>query len=185
VANLIRLLELPGEVQERIRDGSISQGHARALLPLGDEPEQVALCGRIVAEQLSVRAVEEIVSQMIRRLDEEQHGEHHGNGGDGSPEAAIAGSIDSAGNATDGEASRSTAVNAKSKSGRRSARGSHIASLEQELRAALGTKVEVREAARRRGRGQIIVHFSSHEEFERLHRYLIEQSDAMPRSEAG
>lgn len=206
VANLIRLLELPGEVQDRIRDGSLGQGHARALLPLGDEPEQIALCRRIVEEQLSVRAVEEIVTEVIRQLDEEQHAAQssaahsHADGGfghDGSPHAiagsidsVFGGSIDSAGNAdasiaSDATMPRSAAASPKTKSPRRSARSAHIASLEQELRAALGTKVEIREAARRRGRGQIIVHFSSNEEFERLHRYLVEQTDTMPRSEAG
>jgi ParB family chromosome partitioning protein len=37
IANLIRLLELPAEVKRMVQDGDISQGHARALLPLGDE----------------------------------------------------------------------------------------------------------------------------------------------------
>ena len=43
VANLIRLLELPEAVQRKLRAGSISMGHARALLPLGDEDEQVRI----------------------------------------------------------------------------------------------------------------------------------------------
>jgi ParB family chromosome partitioning protein len=66
VANLIRLLELPQEVQQSIRSGAIGQGHARALLPLGEEQEQVAFCKRIVAEGLSVRAVETLVQQILR-----------------------------------------------------------------------------------------------------------------------
>jgi ParB family chromosome partitioning protein len=198
VANLIRLLELPEEARNLIRCGLVSQSHARALLPLGDEYEQITLCRRIVEEQLSVRAVEEIVTEIIRQLDDEQHGGDPTVGrspGDGDAAmrdaamrdalAAIVGGVDSAGNASDATLPRSAAVMPKSKTGPRSARGSHIASLEQELRAALGTKVEIREAPRRRGRGQIIVHFSSNEEFERLHRYLVEQADSMPRSEAG
>ena len=46
----------------------------------------------------------------------------------------------------------------------------HTASLEQQFRAALGTKVDVRETAR--GRGRIVIHFKNHEEFERLQAQL-------------
>ena len=58
VANLIRLLELPEAVQQKLRSGMISMGHARALLPLGDEHEQTRLTDRIVAEGLSVRTID-------------------------------------------------------------------------------------------------------------------------------
>ncbi|HWA99280.1 MAG TPA: ParB/RepB/Spo0J family partition protein, partial [Pirellulales bacterium] len=71
VANLIRLLELPEEVQRALRSGAISQGHARALLPLGDERQQVTLCQQIQAEGLSVRAVESSVQhQLAHEADE-------------------------------------------------------------------------------------------------------------------
>ena len=50
IANLIRLLELPEPVQDAIRRGKITQGHARALLPLGDEREQIEFCRRIERE---------------------------------------------------------------------------------------------------------------------------------------
>ena len=43
IANLIRLLELPEAIQQAIRTGTLSQGHARALLPLGDEREQIGV----------------------------------------------------------------------------------------------------------------------------------------------
>jgi ParB family chromosome partitioning protein len=69
ISNLIRLLELPAAVQDAIRSGTISQGHARALLPLGDEQEQVAFCDRIKNEGLSVRATEQMVQEQIRAAD--------------------------------------------------------------------------------------------------------------------
>ncbi|MFV2069798.1 MAG: ParB/RepB/Spo0J family partition protein, partial [Pirellulales bacterium] len=59
IANLIRLLELPDTVQQALRVGAITMGHARALLPLGDEREQLAFCRRIREESLSVRDTEE------------------------------------------------------------------------------------------------------------------------------
>jgi ParB family transcriptional regulator, chromosome partitioning protein len=71
IANLIRLLELPEGVQETLRRGEITQGHARALLPLGDEREQIAFCARIKQEGLNVRQTEAMVQQMIDSADAE------------------------------------------------------------------------------------------------------------------
>jgi ParB family chromosome partitioning protein len=62
IANTIRLLRLPPSVQRRVAAGVLSQGHARALLSLPDDPSMEALATRIVAEGLSVRSVEEIVA---------------------------------------------------------------------------------------------------------------------------
>ncbi|MEZ0094192.1 ParB/RepB/Spo0J family partition protein [Streptacidiphilus sp. EB129] len=61
VANTLRLLRLPPAVQRRVAAGSISAGHARALLGLDSAEEQDRLAERINAEGLSVRTVEEIV----------------------------------------------------------------------------------------------------------------------------
>ena len=62
ISNTIRLLQLPPAVQRRVAAGVLSAGHARALLSLSDPHEQDQLAHRIVAEGLSVRAVEEIVA---------------------------------------------------------------------------------------------------------------------------
>lgn len=62
VANSIRLLRLPTSVQRRVAAGVLSAGHARALLGLADVAAMEQLAGRIVAEGLSVRDVEEIVA---------------------------------------------------------------------------------------------------------------------------
>jgi len=134
IANLIRLLELPNEVQQSVRAGSLSQGHARALLPLGDEREQVAFSKRIQQESLSVRATEELVQQAIHQSDVE-------------PLSVVGGE-----------------TRPRSKSARRGA--GHLASLEQQLRSALGTKVDLKQRAG--GRGQIVIHFASSDEFDRL-----------------
>jgi len=136
IANLIRLLELPEAIQQAVRASAISPGHARALLPLGDEREQMALCQRIGAESLSVRAIEELVQEMIREADHE-------------PLAVIGGVK-------------------RGKSPRHSKE--HQSALAQEFRTALGTKVELKQKAG--GRGQIVIHFGSHEEFERLREHL-------------
>ena len=62
ISNTLRLLNLPSGVQKRVAAGVLSAGHARALLALGDPQAQERLATRIVAEGLSVRAVEEIVA---------------------------------------------------------------------------------------------------------------------------
>jgi ParB family chromosome partitioning protein len=62
ITNTLRLLNLPPSVQKRVAAGVLSAGHARALLSLTSHEAQENLARRIVAEGLSVRAVEEIVS---------------------------------------------------------------------------------------------------------------------------
>jgi ParB family chromosome partitioning protein len=62
VTNTIRLLQLPPSVQRKVAAGVLSAGHARALLGLEDAEAQERLSQRIVAEGLSVRAVEELVA---------------------------------------------------------------------------------------------------------------------------
>ncbi len=63
VANALRLLRLPEEMQEAVRGGSISAGHARSLLALADGAAREALFRRIVAEGLSVRQAELAVQE--------------------------------------------------------------------------------------------------------------------------
>jgi ParB family chromosome partitioning protein len=62
ISNTIRLLRLPPTVQRRIAAGVLSAGHARALLTLVDGGAQERLAQRVVAEGLSVRALEELVT---------------------------------------------------------------------------------------------------------------------------
>ena len=62
VTNTLRLMNLPASVQRKVAAGILSAGHARALLSLVDSQEIESLANRIVAEGLSVRAVEEIVA---------------------------------------------------------------------------------------------------------------------------
>ena len=62
IANYLRLLKLPAEIQVGIKDRNIDMGHARALLSLKTPQEQLLLYKRILKEDLSVRRVEQIVS---------------------------------------------------------------------------------------------------------------------------
>ncbi|MBI3647169.1 MAG: ParB/RepB/Spo0J family partition protein [Actinobacteria bacterium] len=60
IANTIRLLQLPMDVQQLLTDGKIQAGHARALLQMGDLELQGSLALRVVAQDLSVRRTEEL-----------------------------------------------------------------------------------------------------------------------------
>ena len=132
IANLVRLLELPDPVLDAIRNEKISAGHARALLPLDNDEQQVAFCARIQKKFLSVRDTEELVQQTILQED---------GGGQASPTKR-----------------------------RKKTPNRQFADLEEELRIALGTKVEIRQS--RSSRGRIVIHFTNNDEFERLRQLL-------------
>ena len=63
VANFLRLLKLPSEVQIAIRDGHISMGHARALINISDKEEQLKLLQQIIMEEMNVRQTEELADK--------------------------------------------------------------------------------------------------------------------------
>ncbi len=123
ITNLIRLLELPPEVQDAVRVGQITAGHARAILAVPERERQVALCKEVISRGLSVRATE--------ALTKEQKSE------------------------TTNHAPRSVPE-----------KTAHVASLEDELRQKLSTRVEIR--VRGKDKGQIVLSFESNDDFERI-----------------
>ena len=139
VANLVRLLELPEQVKKMVVDGNISQGHARALLPLGDEHEQTKFAKQIKTETLSVRATEQLVQAHIRDADGEQF------------------SVVSADGSSAPHKPKSTSA--------------HLSQLEEQMRLQLGTKVDLKQNAK--GKGRITIHFSNLEEFDRIQQLLM------------
>ena len=162
VANLIRLLELPEAVQKRLRSGAISMGHARALLPLGDEEEQARLADRIASDGLSVRAIEAEVAEILRADDMADEDGMLDETGDEPGEQPLGG-----GTAT----TAGTAV--KRKPGRPATkRSSQTVAVENDLRRALGVKVVVH--ANGKGAGRIVIPFANLDEFQRLFEYLAE-----------
>jgi len=80
VANTLRLLQLPAVVQRLVRAGALGAGHARALLALPEARVQLELAERVVAEELSVRQVEEAVRALLRP-GSQQKGERSRRGG--------------------------------------------------------------------------------------------------------
>ncbi|MBS5794625.1 MAG: ParB/RepB/Spo0J family partition protein [Lachnospirales bacterium] len=72
IANAIRLLKLDNRVQNFVIELKLSQGHARALLPIEDIDMQFELAEKIIDEQLSVRQTEEIVKKLLEQKKDEQ-----------------------------------------------------------------------------------------------------------------
>lgn len=66
IANLMRLLELPESILDLLQAGKITAGHARALLPIGEEDIQIHTANKIMAERISVRATENLVASMLK-----------------------------------------------------------------------------------------------------------------------
>jgi ParB family chromosome partitioning protein len=67
IANMLRLLDLPQDIQDAVSRGTLSMGHARALLGLSDRNEQRRLATRVQADDLSVRQTERLVADRLRR----------------------------------------------------------------------------------------------------------------------
>lgn len=74
IANLMRLLELPDEILDLLAQGELTAGHARALLPIGDEPVQVRTATKLVEERWSVRATESFVAELLQAEEDEETG---------------------------------------------------------------------------------------------------------------
>lgn len=67
IANYVRLLRLPAEIQMGIKDKKIDMGHARAILGVSDAEQQLKLYEKIIDEKLSVRQVEELAKRFSER----------------------------------------------------------------------------------------------------------------------
>jgi len=133
VSNLMRLLDLHEDVRQMTRQGEITMGHARALLPL-EEWDQVEMAKRIVAESLSVRQTEAIVKEF---LDDAENG---------------------------GASSITKTTKEKPEVSPR------IRDLEQQFRSWLGMKIKL--TSNDKGKGKLVVHFNSNDEFERVYQAL-------------
>ncbi len=155
ITNTLRLLQLPAGVQSALAEGTISAGHARALLGTPDRALQEQLVKRIVAEGLTVRSVEEIVRRIAEPEDEPS-----------TPKAAPAG-------ATNGSTGRTPA---------RRLPEPGVLELEELLSAHLNTRVKV-DLQNRRGR--LVVEFATLEDLERIYRTMVNESEAVPVTESG
>jgi ParB family chromosome partitioning protein len=186
VSNTLRLLQLPAGVQRALADGSISAGHARALLGTPDRALQEELAIRVSAEGLSVRALEEIIREAAGGEAREMSAQAApvGIGQPVSQEAGIGTSHEIADEPTISESSGSQqqtqeqglfesgherqTTDAVVKPKETKIRPAGIVELESLLESLLNTSVRVDMGPRR---GRIVIDFGSLEDLERI--YLI------------
>jgi ParB family chromosome partitioning protein len=152
VTNTLRLLQLPAGAQRALVEGSISAGHARALLGTPDRVFQEGLVGRIVSEGLTVRQVEDVVRASLEEVDQLSAAE---------PEVAA-------------EQGSSTAGSTMRPVPRRLPEPG-VLELEELLSTHLNTRVKV-ELRNRRGR--VVVEFATLEDLERIYRAMVEGAPA-------
>jgi ParB family transcriptional regulator, chromosome partitioning protein len=153
ITNTLRLLQLPAGAQRALADGSISAGHARALLGTPDRALQERLVGRIVAEALTVRQVEDAVREAgMEPAASEETGAQAG-----------------------AEAGTTKGATARAQQRRLPEPG--ILELEELLSTHLNTRVKV-ELRNRRGR--VVVEFATLEDLERIYRAMLEGVASRP-----
>ncbi len=155
VTNTLRLLQLPTAVQRLLADGQISPGHARALLGTPDRGYQEMLAKSIVADGLTVRAIEDLVRE---------HGQDRAAPDDGSDGPALVRSPDAG-----GQTKGSTGPDRLPPPG--------ILELEELLSNHLNTRVKVDMSAKR---GKVVVEFATLEDLERIYKLMVGRTDPAP-----
>lgn len=145
VANTIRLLDLPVEAQKAIEEGVLSEGHGRAILLTPTDGARRAVLRRVLRDKLSVRATEEVARQVPDEEEVDKNNVDKNN-------------VDVAVSSTD---------EAPLKKARLSPEARRI---EEGLQKHLGTRVKLK--LRRQG-GQILIHYFSNEELDRLLKLMI------------
>jgi len=157
VTNTLRLLQLPAGVQRALADGTISAGHARALLGTPDRTFQEELAKRAVAEGLTVRAVEESVRRHVHDAQVDAPDATNG---------AVAPAVDPP--APDTMPSSGTTPTEATTRRRLPAPG--VLELEDLLSNHLNTRVKVDMGAKR---GRVLVEFATLEDLERIYKLMV------------
>jgi len=157
VTNTLRLLQLPAGVQRALADGTISAGHARALLGTPDRTFQEELAKRAVAEGLTVRAVEESIRRHVQSAEVDTPEISNG--------AVAARSIEAP------PPPGPSAANAATDAGtRRRLPAPGLLELEDLLSNHLNTRVKVDMGAKR---GRVLVEFATLEDLERIYKLMV------------
>ncbi|MDR2170862.1 MAG: ParB/RepB/Spo0J family partition protein [Planctomycetaceae bacterium] len=155
VTNLVRLLELDNEVQESVRKGELTMGHARALLAL-EKFEQVEIGNRIKTESWSVRETERFVRELIDSVNDT------GN--------------DNIDNITENEGWK--IIDQEGNKRKISKQSEQIIQLEEELKKQLGgVKIKLLQKSDK-GNGKLIISFANHNEFERIYSTICKNNKA-------
>lgn len=141
ITNLLRLLELPQQLQDAVRKGDLTQGHVRALLPL-EQFEQIEVAGRIKKEGWSVRETERFVKQLVESGD----------------------SLDEALKNQDGW----NVIDQNGQKRPAAVQSEQLVQLEQTFRERLGGMKVKLSQTNEQGKGKLVINFANHAEFERI-----------------
>ena len=153
VTNTLRLLQLPAGVQRLLTEGQITPGHARALLGTPDRAYQEALAKAVVAEGLTVRAIEEMVR-------ERAEGSGRNDGGEAVPEGPVGAAVEP----EERHPERPPGVVPS----RLPPPG--ILELEELLSGHLNTRVKVDLTSKR---GKVVIEFATLEDLERIYKLMV------------
>jgi len=157
VTNALRLFQLPPTVQRYVRDGQLSAGHARALLGTPDRLLQERLAAEVVQNGLSVRVLEDLVRNELRRAQAE--------------EDALEGVLDEAGDPSGVPAGEQGALpGAPEPRLGRSLRPPGVHDLEELLEDRLNTRVKVDMGGKR---GKLVIEFATLDDLERIYRVIV------------
>lgn len=125
IANLLRLLSLPSEVQKMVADEKLTQGHARAILTLTKSQDQIEMANRVADEKLSVRQTEQVIADWNEKTVQER------------------------------KAGKISTVAAPTKDGRKKAKSPNVLELERQLQDLLDLKVKITADANGKGKLEI------------------------------
>jgi ParB family chromosome partitioning protein len=151
VTNLIRLLDLDEELQDSVRKGELTMGHARALLPL-EKFEQVEIANRIKTESWNVRETERFVRELLDSVNE------------------------NSGNVSEDESWR--IVDQDGNKRKVTKQSEQVIQLEEDFRKRLGgIKVKLLQKSDK-GNGKLVISFANHDEFEKVYSTICKNSKA-------
>ncbi len=151
IANTIRLLRLPQELQDLVVAGRLTEGHARAILSAGSDKNMSVLAERVVAEELSVRSTEVLAGKLASGEDSGEDSGETDNAADNAERASENRDVAPAAPGTGGGAG--------------SPKPAELTALENRLIEHLGTRVVVQGTE---SRGKIEISYLSVDDFERI-----------------
>jgi ParB family chromosome partitioning protein len=159
VTNILRLLQLPAGVQRLLAEGQITPGHARALLGTPDRAYQEVLAKTIVADGLTVRAIEELVRRHSER-------ESEGEGDRPTPEVR---------SVTGAQLAPTAPTPLPVSAVTRQLPPPGILELEELLSSHLNTRVKVELTSKR---GKVVIEFATLEDLERIYKLMMGRAES-------
>jgi ParB family chromosome partitioning protein len=162
IANALRLLKLPMDIQHQIIEGSVSPGHARAILSVDDEKNRELLVQRISEEAISVREAENVAAALNAGVYTPPARRGNDLGSQARSDGATAADQD----ATDDAASGKSAQPKK----RRGEKDPELKAMEDRFLKALGTKVVIKGSTYR---GRLEIDYFSMDDLERLYQLIV------------